>query len=1149
MNGNGRPSPPSVISRPDYLNLIARYYIRAIRQVTQVKHDALAAAELTGHGESRMDGNMTAELTRLHGNTGFPLDRVPLSAEQQQQIRISCAAFWTVLEYAPQYNVSEVEIGLIIRQIDERMNEERAQGGDGQGVARSLGVDVGRPTMQQVVASGVQGSPAGGSARRESFGMVLHAAHDQRRISGEQDAPIHRPIPRPYNGAAFNPGNIASTSQVSPATTSVSLSSPTVTNTSPCIGVQHPIPTPPATVSPNAGITQPQAVQNGGFSPNEFSALAGAVVPTPQQVEDNRRRRSSDAQSRRSSGTYTRRESGLAGALVPVRQGVATQDNRMRWSPVQPAIVPYASSPTIQTSGYSIPGVSPLLSSGVSFASPTPPMGSAISPTMSAPGRFASPASSTTSPAVWTAPHASTSTSAPEAGPRAGSNPVPQEPSRQRIGNPRPVAHHNAPPASTSSSNTSATPASDPSRGAARMIRVSSGGQVSGRAPGSTAKSSRNSSITFNAAAFARVSAFEMAKRLYEEQQREAARDEEAIEAATTETETIPTSATSPNVDKEPLSGKEHEVALEKNGPVEVDDVEEPMGRADVCPDKDPPAASGENTRDLSATMTTSNRRPLLTPIMTGSSDVSQSPIREEPTGGRTDPNNASRGTVPSAVQPQAAIEVLTPRSAADSAHTATPGTMVPGSASAIPLPIFEFKPPAKPIPSLPDWLSGNSKKQKQKDSEPSLPNWASGSDRRTARPEASPDRPSKRRRLETGPLWSNEKAEQTKRPSEIIDLTEDLPSLSPIPVATRAQDVSEIIQAEPVSSSGMAITVIQTVLSGHGSSLAESAKPDGSEAPVAPTVTRPSIENLLDQSTGTPAATRERPVVNGAEDAANEILRALEAGASTPNIRGEDVLDLDVEMQDVTAKSLEDNRSKAPTLSFLLNKGAQAVNGTESLSHQRMNGFSETNALTSKGAATTVSSTDNVSGNPENLTRRRRSASAMPPALHSIPAEPTFDDLVQWQRKVWRACFCDWSRCGAVLDNWDTLEKVLLSPSQLSMLLLTSCLSSQHVGLVHIQRQRPRSKPKANLSPAMTETPFNARLMDPRQRLIRAETGESNGGCSSSENDDSDPIALLSAKSRARMDAIRLSGGPSAVSAPFGASSDMTGLQVSCAL
>lgn len=56
MHGNGRPSPPAVISRPEYFNLVARYYVETIRQVTRIKNDALAAAEMAGFGEFLLNG-------------------------------------------------------------------------------------------------------------------------------------------------------------------------------------------------------------------------------------------------------------------------------------------------------------------------------------------------------------------------------------------------------------------------------------------------------------------------------------------------------------------------------------------------------------------------------------------------------------------------------------------------------------------------------------------------------------------------------------------------------------------------------------------------------------------------------------------------------------------------------------------------------------------------------------------------------------------------------------------------------------------------------------------------------------------------------------------------------------------------------------
>jgi hypothetical protein len=275
---------------------------------------------------------------------------------------------------------------------------------------------------------------------------------------------------------------------------------------------------------------------------------------------------------------------------------------------------------------------------------------------------------------------------------------------------------------------------------------------------------------------------------------------------------------------------------------------------------------------------------------------------------------------------------------------------------------------------------------------------------------------------METGPLWYNEKAETTKRPSEIIDLTEDLYSLEPLPVVPTAQEVLRIVPSEPVRSAEMTTTVFPKVSSDREVTYKDSNKPDNSQTSVAPTATRPSIENLLGESTGTVAVMRARPVVTNSTGAeVNGMIKTLDADSSTPTLQKKDVLDSDVEMQDATVIDHQDIRSKAPTLSFLLNKEVVPVNGTGSLMHDRMNG----------------SGTEHLSDNSENLTRRRRPRSTMPPELHSIPAEPTFDDLVQWQRKVWRACFCDWSRCGAVLDNWESLEKVLLSLSTFKLWML----------------------------------------------------------------------------------------------------------------
>lgn len=121
MNSNGLPSPASHISRSDYVNLVARYYIRAITEVTRVKREAQAEARAAGTGASA--GSPLPEVIPLRSlPIGIPQGRIQLSVARQQQIRVLCAAFSTVLQYAPQYNVSVAEIREIIQYLDGRMS-------------------------------------------------------------------------------------------------------------------------------------------------------------------------------------------------------------------------------------------------------------------------------------------------------------------------------------------------------------------------------------------------------------------------------------------------------------------------------------------------------------------------------------------------------------------------------------------------------------------------------------------------------------------------------------------------------------------------------------------------------------------------------------------------------------------------------------------------------------------------------------------------------------------------------------------------------------------------------------------------------------------------------------------------------------------
>jgi hypothetical protein len=157
MNGNGHPSPASHISRSDYVKLVAQHYIRAITDVTRVKREAEAEARSASPGESRWFRQPWKALLSSF-RIGIPQGRIQLSFERQQQIRVSCAAFSTLLEYAPQYNVSEAEIREIIRYLDGRMT--LVAGIEVGELAREEGSGLRSPLQEVSVAVG--GGPSNG---------------------------------------------------------------------------------------------------------------------------------------------------------------------------------------------------------------------------------------------------------------------------------------------------------------------------------------------------------------------------------------------------------------------------------------------------------------------------------------------------------------------------------------------------------------------------------------------------------------------------------------------------------------------------------------------------------------------------------------------------------------------------------------------------------------------------------------------------------------------------------------------------------------------------------------------------------------------------------------------------------------------------
>ncbi|GHJ84791.1 hypothetical protein NliqN6_1193 [Naganishia liquefaciens] len=899
MNGDGRPSPPLVISRPEYINLVARYYVETTRQVTRIKNDALAAAEMAGF-------------------SGATSGYIPLSVEQRHNVRTVMAAFWKVLEYAPQYNVSQADISRITAQIDERLNAEAGehlpQGCKGIQEATSLVARneavLQRQIMTPVVERLESGNPSSGEA------WVERQAQMFQPISQQAVSP-HPPIRQPYAEAAFGARNDTSSSQISPVMTSTSRNSPARTVSPQLFGPKQSTSTFSATTSPDVGIVNPRPLEyNGCVSPDDFSALAGAAVLTAQQIEDNRRRRSSDAQSRRSSGAYPRRESGLTDVLIPVPQGLAPSayENRPPWAPAQPHSAFSATTPNIQATGYQIPSVSPFLSSAVSFASATPPLGAVVSPTLPTSGRFESPASSS----VFA--------------------------SSERVPMPR-----------------------------------------------------------------------------------------------TDAVEVVPAA-----------------VPVTK----EVQAIEIPN-----------PRTARDSSHASFAAITIRSPPPVISPAT----------AQESPT--------SSQMSSPP-------VQLIPPR------------TLVAlEQAPVFPLFSFEFKPPAKPIPSLPDWLSGGCVTEKRKEERPPLPDWARSSAVQIAERSASVATSSKRRRSGTDlPFSYNKNREASKTAGEVIDLTGDsspIRSTPPFKASSAEERIGHAQQDNVVEQ--MDIT-LENAPSARGELSADSGRPGNPPALVIPdkngSLSAHSDSEPVSSDALIPAISR---LIDEAEAVTDRMFKQTGIRSKTAASTELWKVNADVEMQDLAEKSHSETQSKAPALSWMLNDIVMPGYGPPISQPSPIE--SATSTLPLSIAPSASRRTDDLDESREDSRSEARATPDVAESPFRIPEELAFEDVIQWQRKVWRACFCDWSQCGAVLHNWEGLEK--------------------HVGLVHVKHQRPRPKPKpkstATLQPPSLHTFRNSSLGDSHQAAIRRIPGEYDGRRSSSENDDTDPIALLSTKASVRANPTKL--------------------------
>ncbi|KAJ9104490.1 hypothetical protein QFC21_001986 [Naganishia friedmannii] len=118
------------------------------------------------------------------------------------------------------------------------------------------------------------------------------------------------------------------------------------------------------------------------------------------------------------------------------------------------------------------------------------------------------------------------------------------------------------------------------------------------------------------------------------------------------------------------------------------------------------------------------------------------------------------------------------------------------------------------------------------------------------------------------------------------------------------------------------------------------------------------------------------------------------------------------------------------------------------------------------------------------------------PSVVHAIPEQFTNKDIIKWQRKVWRTCFCEWRGCGAILNSWELLEK--------------------HILAAHVTLQRPRPNPNSHESsfvqpaaPIMSAFE-RSQLHNGRRPLSKTSISASRLGDQRPKTDeDEDPIAL----------------------------------------
>lgn len=856
----------------------------------------------------------------------------------------------------------------------------------------------------------------------------------------------------------------------------------------------------PTTARPD-GVDNRTPLQNGLGHTQEFSALAGAVVPTPEQTENNLRRRSSGASFsalaeavvptpertennllRRSSGAQSRPSSatsyGRKGSDVVAEVNLAVQPfaassigSRISSLQLQPGIVTSGSG--MEATGYRISSKSPHQSSAASFASPTPPLGTVISPTLSASGSFSSPLLSGTSPSSWPEQAtASTSYSAAYATqggiPNDTSGPTRQRSSLQGVLNTSARTSLPAPRPPTISHNTG------PSNGSVRKIAVGSNGVVAGSTATTPSHASRTDAIGSLARSgqvlkqnlLASPTAASLA--LLQQAQMSSLKAMSAVQGGAT----VPPVIGPPPFDRMHVGDEasrpsiRHDDELLTDAPTAMENGASPSARLDTSTFKTPPVATYLSPSALTTVLSKDVPLPI---VINGSvpSEGSSQPIAVIDTDMRDpQPSKAVSGhdkelglmiakkahdndrIKPSTEQPSKPIAIASPASETVPFHApSAEADTVMGFLD------FDFKPPAKPIPSLPDWLSGADTSKKRAESRPSLPDWASGRLEEAGFAIMPSVNGNKRRRTKSPDrLWFEGGVGCAELPIDVDDAQSDIdiPPASPDVQDSTAQMKEQALDihvddAEPVVHTWReAVAFVQEE---YASSLTrQSTVPSPEETSKAPV-------DVNSAGSVPPASGRilcedgqsvKHPVQ---EDGLRTTVRPAPAPLTTAMSSAPPAIvpDDDVDMLDATTveTGLDSEPVSSPSTNQepdvagaikLMDLGRPSSGGTAKLdvgSSTQDGAISDRRSPAHPDNGNEAGTASTLSGSPTavlgglGVLSQEETSRPVGPIVHHISLEITSEDIVRWQRKVWRACFCEWVGCGAVLNSWESLEKV----------------------------------------------------------------------------------------------------------------------------